>query len=165
MRLSTPESVQRLQAALHAKAKGAPRYRFYALYDKVHRPDVLARAYACCRANRGGAGVDGQTFEGIEAYGVERWLGELAARPPVSQKVAELNRLLEGWANDFCLGSVSRVYRAVDEQARRRRRQWVRAKYPHHGYGRPSYPAPYLHEVLGWVRLQGRPRTFPCARA
>ena len=78
MSLATPESVQRLQAALHAKAKGEPNYRFYMLYDKVHRPDVLAHAYACCRANRGAAGVDGQTFEAIEAYGVERWLGELA---------------------------------------------------------------------------------------
>ena len=441
MSLSTPESVQRLRAALHAKAKGAPQYRFYALYDKVHRPDVLTHAYACCRANRGGAGVDGQTFEAIEAYGVERWLGELAealrkkayrpeavrrvwipkpngtkrplgiptirdrvaqmaavlvlspifeadldaaqyayrpgrgaleavqhvhrlistgysevvdadlsgyfdsiphadllksvarrvvdgamlhlikmwlvmpveeeddrgrkhrttrakdegrgtpqgapispllanvyirrfvvgwkvlghearlgarivnyaddfviccrgtgrealaamrrmmgrlkltvneaktrlrhapdepfdflgytfgrnwspqrgrwsigtrpskkrlarlvevlramtgrrsTRPPVSEKVVQLNRLLEGWANYFCLGSVSRVYRAVDEQARRRLRQWLRAKYPHHGYGRPRYPAAYLHEVLGLVRLQGRPRTFPWARA
>jgi hypothetical protein len=78
MSLSTPESVQRLQAALHAKAKGDPGFRFYALYDKVHRSDVLAHAYACCRANRGGAGVDGQTFEAIETYGRERWLGELA---------------------------------------------------------------------------------------
>jgi RNA-directed DNA polymerase len=78
MSLATPESVQRLQAALHAKAKGDPGYRFYALYDKVYRPDVLAHAYACCRANRGAAGVDGLSFEDIEAYGVERWLGELA---------------------------------------------------------------------------------------
>ncbi len=78
MSLATPESVQRLQAALHAKAKGEPGYRFYVLYDKVYRPDVLAHAYACCRVNRGAAGVNGQTFEDIEAYGVERWLGELA---------------------------------------------------------------------------------------
>ena len=78
MSLSTPESVQRLQAALHAKAKGEPEYRFYALYDKVYRPDVLAHAWALSRANRGGAGVDGQTFAAIELYGVERWLGELA---------------------------------------------------------------------------------------
>lgn len=76
--LSTPESVQRLQAALHAKAKGEPKYRFYALYDKVYRRDVLAHAYARCRAKGGAAGVDGQTFAAIELYGVERWLGELA---------------------------------------------------------------------------------------
>ena len=78
MSLATPESVQRLQAALHAKAKGDPNYRFYMLYDKVYRRDVLAHAYECCRANHGAPGVDGQTFEDIEAYGVERWLGELA---------------------------------------------------------------------------------------
>src|SRR5215831_14830104 len=52
--------------------------RFYALYDKVYRKDVLAFAYACCKANGGAAGADGQTFEGIEKYGVERWLDELA---------------------------------------------------------------------------------------
>jgi group II intron reverse transcriptase/maturase len=76
--LSTPESVQKLQTALHDKAKEAPNFRFYALYDKVYRKDVLAFAYECCKANGGAAGVDGQTFEDIEAYGVERWLDELA---------------------------------------------------------------------------------------
>jgi group II intron reverse transcriptase/maturase len=64
--------------ALHAKAKAEPGYRFYALYDKLYREDILAHAYACCRANKGAAGVDGQDFEDVEAYGVERWLGELA---------------------------------------------------------------------------------------
>jgi RNA-directed DNA polymerase len=78
MSLATPLSVQKLQTALHAKAKEAPDFRFYALYDKVYREDVLAFAYQCCRANGGAAGVDGQSFEAIEAYGVERWLGELA---------------------------------------------------------------------------------------
>jgi group II intron reverse transcriptase/maturase len=63
---------------LHAKAKSAPRYRFYALYDKVYRADVLWHAYQCCRSNDGSAGVDGQTFEDIEAYGHMKWLGELA---------------------------------------------------------------------------------------
>jgi RNA-directed DNA polymerase len=78
MSLATPVSVQKLQRALHAKAKEAPGFRFYALYDKVYRKDVLAFAYQCCKANGGAAGVDGQTFENIEAYGVERWLDELA---------------------------------------------------------------------------------------
>ncbi len=78
MNLTTPSSVQKLQAALHDKAKESPNFRFYALYDKVYRKDVLARAYECCKANGGAAGVDGQTFEAIEAYGVERWLDELA---------------------------------------------------------------------------------------
>jgi RNA-directed DNA polymerase len=78
MSLSTPESVQKLQRALHDKAKEAPNFRFYALYDKVYRKDVLAFAYERCKANGGAAGVDGQTFEDIEAYGKERWLDELA---------------------------------------------------------------------------------------
>jgi RNA-directed DNA polymerase len=75
--LTTPASVQKLQTALHAKAKESPNLRFYALYDKVYRKDVLAFAYERCKANGGVAGVDGQTFEDIEAYGVERWLDEL----------------------------------------------------------------------------------------
>ena len=76
--LATPSNLQKLQTALHAKAKAEPEFRFYALYDKIYREDVLAYAYACCRANKGAGGVDGQSFEEVEAYGVERWLGELA---------------------------------------------------------------------------------------
>ena len=78
MSLTPPEKVGKLQETLHAKAKAAPTYRFYALYDKLYRADVLDYAYTCCQANDGSAGVDGQTFEQIEAYGRERWLGELA---------------------------------------------------------------------------------------
>src|SRR5213595_4352708 len=77
MSLTTPLSVQKLQKALHDKAKGSPNFRFYALYDKVYREDVMAFAYECCKANRGAAGVDGQTFEDIEEYGVKKWLDEL----------------------------------------------------------------------------------------
>src|SRR5258707_12461483 len=77
MSLATPESVQKLQAALHDKAKKSPDFRFYALYDKVFRKDVLTFAYECCKANGGAAGVDNQTFEDIEAYGAEGWLDEM----------------------------------------------------------------------------------------
>ena len=77
MSLTTPFSVQKLQTALHAKAKESPNFRFHALYDKVYRKDVLAYAYERCKANGGAAGVDNQTFENIEAYGRERWLDEL----------------------------------------------------------------------------------------
>jgi group II intron reverse transcriptase/maturase len=76
--LSTPNSVQKLQTALHAKAKAEAGYRFYALYDKISREDILTHAYAQCRSNKGAPGVDGQDFADIEAYGVERWLAELA---------------------------------------------------------------------------------------
>jgi len=78
MSLQPPLTVGKLQGVLRAKAKESPSYRFYALYDKVYRRDVLAFAYGRCRANGGAPGVDGQTFEDIEAYGVERWLEELA---------------------------------------------------------------------------------------
>jgi len=64
--------------ALHAKAKAEAGYRFYALYDKIYREDVLAHAYAQCRSNRGAPGVDRQDFAEVEAYGVQKWLGELA---------------------------------------------------------------------------------------
>jgi RNA-directed DNA polymerase len=76
--LATPASVQKLQTALHAKAKTEAGYRFYALYDKIYREDILAHAYAQCRSNKGAPGVDGQDFSDVEAYGVQRWLGELA---------------------------------------------------------------------------------------
>lgn len=78
MSLTPPEKVGKLWTALHAKAKATPTYRFYALYDKLYRQDVLAYAYLRCRANQGAAGVDGQTFAEIDAYGVARWLEELA---------------------------------------------------------------------------------------
>jgi len=76
--LSTPISVRKLQMALHAKAKAEAGYRFYALYDKISREDILAHAWAQCRSNKGAPGVDGQDFADVEAYGVRRWLGELA---------------------------------------------------------------------------------------
>jgi len=76
--LSTPVTVQKLQTALHAKAKSEAGYRFYALYDKIYRSDILFHAWNQCRSNKGAPGVDGQDFEEVEKYGVWRWLGELA---------------------------------------------------------------------------------------
>src|SRR5450432_1549709 len=75
--LAPPTKVGQLQEALHAKAKESPNYRFYALYDKVYRADVLWHAYRICQFNDGSPGVDGQTFEDIEQYGRMKWLGEL----------------------------------------------------------------------------------------
>jgi group II intron reverse transcriptase/maturase len=74
MSLATPSSVQKLQTALHEKAKASPSCRFHALYDKVYRKDVLAYAYERCRSNGGAAGVDNQSFADIANYGAERWL-------------------------------------------------------------------------------------------
>jgi RNA-directed DNA polymerase len=75
--LATPQKIQRLQESLYAKAKQEPDCRFHFLYDKLHRADVLAHAFALCKSNGGAPGVDGQTFDDVEAYGVEQWLGEL----------------------------------------------------------------------------------------
>src|SRR3954453_1043995 len=74
---SLHDRVGRLQTSLQAKAKAEPAYRFYTLWDKVCRADVLVEAYRRCRANRGAPGVDGETFEAIEAHGVEAWLERL----------------------------------------------------------------------------------------
>ncbi len=78
MSLQTQQKVEKLQKALHAKAKRSPQFRFYSLYDKVYRVDVLQVAYQRCLRNKGAAGVDGQTFEDIEGYGESKWLGELS---------------------------------------------------------------------------------------
>jgi RNA-directed DNA polymerase len=72
--LATPEKLRRLQEALYTKAKQEPGYRFYLLYDKVYRPDILAHAYALSRQHGGAPGVDEVTFEDIEAAGREQWL-------------------------------------------------------------------------------------------
>ena len=70
-------SVEKLQSSLQAKAKSEPSYRFYSLWDKVYREDVLLEAFRRSRANTGAPGVDGIDFEAIEAAGVERWLKAL----------------------------------------------------------------------------------------
>jgi len=78
MSLATLSSVQKLRTALHAKAKGEPNFRFYALYDKVYRKDVLWSAWRRCLINGGKPGIDGQTFVDIIKYGHMKWLEELA---------------------------------------------------------------------------------------
>jgi RNA-directed DNA polymerase len=72
--LAPPPKLRRLQEALYTKAKQEPAYRFYLLYDKVYRADILAHAYALAKQHGGAPGVDGVTFEDIEAAGLERWL-------------------------------------------------------------------------------------------
>jgi len=74
MRLATPEKIRTLQRKLYGKAKAAPAFRFHQLYDKIHREDILVHAYALARANGGAPGVDGVSFERVEAAGLEGWL-------------------------------------------------------------------------------------------
>jgi hypothetical protein len=102
-RYPPPHGIYQLRTAFRnsrrrcTKAKAEPGYRFYALYDKISREDILAQAYAQCRSNNGAPGVDRQDFEAVETYGVERWLGELALA--LSQEgIVKLNSILPVWA-------------------------------------------------------------------
>jgi RNA-directed DNA polymerase len=74
MSLETPIQIRELQRRLYLKAKAEPTYRFYLPYDKIYREDIVAHGYALAKANRGAPGVDGQTFEQIEAAWREEWL-------------------------------------------------------------------------------------------
>src|SRR5580692_3876705 len=77
MSLTIPDAIRTLRRKLYGKAKAEPGYRFYLLYDKVWRSDILRHAYDLARANKGAPGVDGTTFERIEASGLEDWLRRL----------------------------------------------------------------------------------------
>ena len=80
------------------------------------------------------------------------------------QVVAELNRLLVGWANYFCLGPVSKAYRAADAHTCTRLRRWLCAKHKQPGKGTTRYPDEYLYEHLGLFRLTVRTRDFAWAK-
>ena len=77
MSLATPEKIRILQRKLYCKAKAEPEHRFYLLYDKICREDILRHAYELARFNAGAPGVDGMTFATIEKAGVEAWLAGL----------------------------------------------------------------------------------------
>jgi len=77
MSLATPDSIRKLQRKLYLKAKDEPAFRFYLLYDKICREDILRHAYDLARANKGAPGVDGVTFATIEAAGREEWLAAI----------------------------------------------------------------------------------------
>jgi hypothetical protein len=118
--LPTPlERVRKLQISLQTKAKAEPAFRFYSLWDKVCRVDVLAEAYRACRRNGGAAGADGVTFDQIAAYGTERWLEELRQK--------------------LCAGE----YRSQPLQ------RWLMRRSGQAGTGYRHHPDEYLYETLG----------------
>jgi RNA-directed DNA polymerase len=94
--LATPDVIRKLQRALYQRAKNDPRFRAYALYDKVYRPDILAHAYALAKANGGAPGPDGCTFAEIEANGRERLLEEL--RDELKTKTYRPGPVETGWS-------------------------------------------------------------------
>src|ERR1700694_3325925 len=77
MSLTTPGKIRELQIKLYRKPKNEPGFRFYQLYDKVYREDILNHAYALAKANHGAPGVDGESFADIEAQGLEEWMNGL----------------------------------------------------------------------------------------
>src|SRR6202158_295209 len=77
MSLTTPSNIRELQRKLYIKAKQEPNYRFYSLYDKIYREDILAHAYELAKANQGAPGIDNQSFEEIESEGRQKWIAGL----------------------------------------------------------------------------------------
>ncbi len=88
MSLATPTTIRTLQRKLYRKAKAEPAFRFYLLYDKIYRADILRHAYALARANAGAPGTDGMTFAAVEASGLERWL--VGLRKELHESVSEV---------------------------------------------------------------------------
>ena len=82
MSLTTPSNIRELQRKLYIKAKQEPNYRFYSLYDKIYREDILAHAYELAKANQGAPGIDQQSFEEIESGGRQKWIAGLREELP-----------------------------------------------------------------------------------
>src|SRR3981189_3508501 len=74
---TNPSKIRELKRKLYSKAKQEPNYRFYSLYDKIYREDILAHAYEMAKANQGAPGIDQQSFEGVESGGRQKWLAGL----------------------------------------------------------------------------------------
>ena len=120
-RLATPlDRVRRLQTSLQAKAKAEPTFRFYTLWDKVCREDVLSEAYGACRRNGGVAGVDGETFAAIETAGRKRWSGRLREELEAGEyRPRPLSRVWIPKSNGHPLQSLQQTLRTVRKTVQR----------------------------------------------
>jgi len=120
MSLATPDKIRDLQIKLYRKAKNEPEFRFYQLYDKVYREDILQHAYALAKANGGAPGVDGESFADIESKGREEWLNGL--RKDLHDKTYQPNRCGGRRSPSRAAGSVRWVSRPYGTGWRKPRR-------------------------------------------
>lgn len=163
MSLVTPEKIRELRGKLYAKAKQEEEFRFYTLYDKVYRMDILEFAYRLCRQNRGAPGVDGQTFEDIEEYGVERWLTELAEEVRTEnylpQPVRRVTIPKPGGAGERPLGIPTIRDRVVQAAAKLILEPIFEADFDESAYGyRPGRSAVQAVEKVHKALIQGHIR-------
>ena len=200
--LSTPESVQKLRAALHAKAKQVPSFRFYALVICCNRQaeealqamrqmmgrlklvvneektqvcrvpqehfDFLGYNFGRCYSTKTGRAYLGTR---PSKKSIRRMVEQISAETrggtsrDTAYVVGQLNRKLQGWANYFCLGPVSKAYELLDAHAVVRLRRWLCAKHKARGAERSRYTDRYLHESLGLIRLPVLTQRFAWATA
>jgi RNA-directed DNA polymerase len=156
MSLETPVKIRMLQKKLYQKAKEEPSYRFYLLYDKIYREDILAHAYALVKSNQGAPGVDGQTFCAIETSGLEEWLSgirkDLRARTYQPQAVRRVMIPKPG-GGERPLGIPTIRDRVVQTAAKLLLEPIFEADFDPHAYGyRPKRSAQdaiqKVHELL-----------------
>ena len=127
--------------------------------------DFLGYTFGQCYSPKTGRAYIGTVPSQKRVKRICKAISELTGRDQIlldqELVVARLNRVLMGWANYFCLGPVSKAYRAVDEHACKRLRQWLCAKHKVLGSGIGKFPELFLHSVLGLVRLTTRTRSLP----
>jgi len=131
--------------------------------------DFLGYTFAQCYKVNGGQPYIGTRPSKKKIAGINEKLSKLTERKTLgeetAEKVSQLNALIRGWGNYFCLGPVSKAYRGVDGHARDRLRWWLRKKHKVKGSGKGRFPDEYLYETLGLYRLETTTRSLPWAKA